>query len=811
MIHSIVIGSKKLEDDMLNKQGYTMLGHILKKVPPKLLTPKFVQTLNERYAQISGNKLLQEAFFWDFAMDFTLWTYTPSETQHELICTFTANPRVSIRHLLTIIQIFYWNESHHALKPVALCKEGPRPNDKELSTLRGSIFEILRKRVKSGVLFSAADGDAVVNFLLTLDDNVILSESLAAIIDILESEDINSVYVNAFAETLLDKGVLGCLLNILNKSDPDVCLLGVRIIFCLMFTLKTCHRFSIDAVLVSITQRLLANPTNIELTPDLYSVMQKVISKQHIGVLCACILPLIPRASVSVRMSFMKDLSLFIRCDECAIALLDYPGWYALLCNALKAPSLPGNSGETISHGDVVDLAGLIGSHLVICAMLTPRLGWASVEPLFAAFRASAHDNELIQDCELKIFECVADSITILTTDQEKSTIPKQQQEPISDSPSSMMSSSYPNFSAHITQTKTVIKKQGIAPFVTPLLYIIDFFFVYVTSQIKFYGSMASNVLLQLYASLNPKEVKYVKAERIILPLILKSIENLCYPKPPTNWGSAKTSPLVKFRSGGLASLSATLALRIVQLITIDKKAVSEESDTSKNFIKSISCINKVAEDQTIALSSLSITSPKSSDFFFFIVNSLISSYKISVCTYPGEICNTLCNTIFSLLSRFSLKPKEEKKVLARANDIEREIYKLTSLVDKSPSTLSSVIANQEWIPVKKKLMMKALPYFMAFEEDSNKTRSAFEAVTQVVLTQLGDPIPPAIVEYGNTATRSDQIITVNIPTESEIIFRIAAEKERLFIFRQDTIDASFVGSVNNSFILIILLPFLLI
>lgn len=788
---------------MLQKQGYAMLGHFLKKVPPKLFTPRFVRSLSERYVQLARNKPLQDAFFWDLAMDFTLWTYTPCETQRELIKTFAGNSRVTVRHLFTIIQMFYWNESQRTLKPTLLCKEGPRPKDEELSVLRGDILGILHRKVESGVPLSAADGDAAVNFLLETDDDVILSEVLIIYAGILENSNTDSGPIVATTEVLLDRGILGCLLDILRKSSPGVCLLSVRIIFRFMFTLKTRHRFSYDAVLVALTQALLANPNNIELTASLYIVLQGAVSEQHPGVFCACILPLISHSSRAVRMLIMKDLSAFVKCGEGAAALLDYPGWYASLCSALSSPPFSEQPGETAYRDTVISLAGSIGSDLVIYSILSPRFSWATVEPFFAALRVSAAENELVQECELKIFEEVANAIIALIDDREgtssaQPSSPEGTTSPLSSPPLAVLPTQPQSAMSRTTQAKSVMKKQGIAPFITPLLYIVDFFFVHAPSQIKFYGSMSSNVLLQAYISLEPNEAKRIKAERLILPRILVGIECLCHSKIPANWGSAKTSALVKYRSGGLAYLSVTLALRIVQLIIIDSKAISEEADSYTNFKASIACIKQVAEDNIATLSSLSAAGTKSSDVFFFILNTIISSYKVSVCTYPGELCNTLCNIVFDFLSRFMLKSKDEKKTLTKGGDAEREIYRVASLEHKNSNTLSTAIVDPKWVAVKKKLLQKALPYFMSFEEDSNKVRSAFGVAIQTAKTQMSSPIAQAVIAHASSIQKNDQTTTVSITSETEINAMITAEKERLSNFRQDTIDANFAGSVKK-------------
>ena len=806
MINSIVIGSKELEDDMLQKQGYAMLAHILKKVPPKLLTPRFVRSLSERHGQLARNKPLQDALFWDLAMDFTLWAHTPSETQREVIATFAASPRVSMRHLLATTQMVYWNEAQREKNAALLCREGPRPSDKELSALRGEIFGTLRRRMESGVPFSAADGDAFVGFLLATEDNFVLSECLNIFIRLFKTDAPPTAATIAVIETLLDRGILGCLLDILRRADPDVCLIGVHLIFTLMFTLKTRYRFSYDGVLAALTQGLLANPANIELTPSLYSVMQGAISEQCPGVLCACILPLISRATSSVRILFLNDLASFVKRSECAAALLDYPGWYASLCNALKAPAFTsGASKKPTTRKDVVELAGAIGKDLVMCAVFTPRFSWTTVEPLFVALRKAAGESELVQECEIRVFEDVVDTIISLVGDQECTTISSPVLGSASPSPPGSPASMAPAPAAQSqtllslrAQAKAIIKKQGITPFVTPLLYIVDFFFVHTLSPIKFYGSMSTDVLLQAYISLDPAGVKSIKTERRIMPRVLEGIECLCGHKLPTNWGSAKTSVLVKSRSGGFASLSAMLALRVVQLITVDAKAVAEERDTLKNFRTSVACIKQVAEDQAPLLSSLSAAGTKSTDIFFFILNSLLSSYKVSVRTYPGEVCDTLCAAIFDLFTRLAPKQKDVKKALAKANDAEREIYKVVSLEDRTPNNLSAAVGSSEWVAVKIKFTKKVLPYFLMFDEDSTKTRGAFDAVMQTVSAQMSGPIPQAILALGSTTPKSDQVITIGIPSEAEVSAMTAAEKERLSDYRQDTLDANLAGSVNK-------------
>ena len=772
LIHSIVIGSKELEDDMLQRQGYAMLGCVLKKVPPKLLTPSFVRSLGERHSQMGGNKLLQDALFWDLGMDFTLWGHAPSETQHELINTFAANPRVSVQRLLTTIQIFYWNNSQRTQQPMQMCKEGLRPSDKELAVLRGAIFGVLRRRLEGGIPFTPTDSDAMVAFLLESGDNTVLSEALTNIVVMLD-ETAEGVQT-AFAEALIDRGFLGCLLDLLRRSAPSVCLLAVQIICSLMFTLRTRHHFPCDSVLVSLTQGLLANPAQIELTPELYSILQGMVSEQRPNVLCAGVLPLISRARGPVRILFLHDLAAFTERDEGAAALMEYPAWYAALCRALTAPPL----GQAADRETVVKLTGAIGRNITVYAALNPRFGWASLEPFFGSLRVAAGKHELIRACETEIFERVAEAFV--------SFVPPNGEQDTAANP-------------RTAQAKAIIRRQGIAPLVTPLLYIVDFFFVLAPSPLKFFGSMGSDVLLQMYLTLSPSDLEHVKAERSILPRVLECIERLCRPKLPMNWGSAKTSPLVKTRSGGFAMLSATLGLRVIQLIAVDAKALSDDATAPRSFKSAVEYVLQIAEDQMCTLPMLSSASARSTDVFFFILNSLLLSYKISVRTAIREVREELCSTAFDLLSKFAPKSKDEKKALAKANDAEREVYKVAGMQERTSDALSAAISDPNWVAVKMKLTKKASQYVLAFDDDSNKLRSAYEAATQTVVAQLGDDaVPPAIVAHAAATSKADPSITVGTLGDVEISSMIAAERDRLVEFKQHVTDTNFNGSVNE-------------
>lgn len=84
LIHSIICGSRVMEDEMLKEHGYAALARVLKSIPARFISPTLVLGFKSAYNALGHNIAMQNSLYSELLTDFFLWVFTPFSVQAEL-------------------------------------------------------------------------------------------------------------------------------------------------------------------------------------------------------------------------------------------------------------------------------------------------------------------------------------------------------------------------------------------------------------------------------------------------------------------------------------------------------------------------------------------------------------------------------------------------------------------------------------------------------------------------------------------------------------------------------------------------------
>lgn len=122
IVHKLILGNEPNEidedlcEEMVNKNGYSALSHILRRLPNEYLTPKLVKffgNMHKRMDSLPPPRALQFSLFNELLVNFHVWIRAPYETQKELFSLlytiyFEKKHVIELQKILDVIRTFYW-------------------------------------------------------------------------------------------------------------------------------------------------------------------------------------------------------------------------------------------------------------------------------------------------------------------------------------------------------------------------------------------------------------------------------------------------------------------------------------------------------------------------------------------------------------------------------------------------------------------------------------------------------------------------------------------------------------------------------
>ena len=241
LLSDMLFMSSTNQQDMLNCEGFQVIGFLLEQSSPEHLTSKSIVTFEDLIHKIQGNRQLEDNFWIYIICRWSIWIYTEYNVQWEILKFIESSIEKDTNHLRRTIGIqklldglyfYYWyNDKGIELQ----CKEeelyhpvtkriiGKRPDKNNLKSLRKFFFSSMKLMVLNNGINENETNSIILSLLETADFEQ-LEELLDFVIELL------NLNISGFANQILNIAGIPLFYMLLRSSKDTIVIRSLLIV-----------------------------------------------------------------------------------------------------------------------------------------------------------------------------------------------------------------------------------------------------------------------------------------------------------------------------------------------------------------------------------------------------------------------------------------------------------------------------------------------------------------------------------------------------------------------------------------------------